>query len=40
MREKFAGQIVCALPMYPQEPKGLEMIARVAEDLMESKVAI
>jgi arsenite-transporting ATPase len=40
MREKFAGQIVCALPMYPQEPKGLERIPKVAEDLMESKVAI
>lgn len=40
MRGKFAGQIVCALPMYPQEPKGLSMIAQVAEDLMESKVAI
>ncbi|MFQ5886716.1 MAG: ArsA family ATPase, partial [Anaerolineae bacterium] len=40
MREKFADQIVCALPMYPREPKGLEMIAQVAEDLMESKVAI
>jgi len=40
MREKFAGQTVCDLPMYPREPKGLEMIAQVAEDLMESKAAI
>jgi len=39
MREKFAGQIVCNLPMYPREPKGLERIAQVADDLMESKVA-
>ena len=40
IKEKFGEHVVCALPMYPREPKGLDMIAKAAEDLMESKVAI
>jgi arsenite-transporting ATPase len=40
IKQKFGPQVVCALPMYPMEPKGLEMIAKVAEDLMESKVEV
>lgn len=32
--EKFGPYLVGALHMYPREPKGLEMIARVAQDLM------
>jgi len=40
IKRKFGPQVVCALPMYPMEPKGLEMIAKVAEDLMESKVEV
>jgi len=40
LKEKFAGQIVCALPMYPREPKGLDMIAQVADDLMQPKIIL
>jgi arsenite-transporting ATPase len=40
IKQKFGPQVVCALPMYPMEPKGLKMIAKVAEDLMESKVEV
>jgi arsenite-transporting ATPase len=34
IREKFGPHLVGALHMYPREPKGLAMIAKVAEDLM------
>lgn len=40
LRQRFAGQISCALPMYPREPKGLDMISQVAADLMQPKVII
>ncbi len=40
IKQKFAGQIVCALPMYPREPKGLDMIAQVADDLMQPKITL
>ncbi len=34
IRQKFGRQLLGALPMYPREPKGLAMIARVARDLV------
>jgi arsenite-transporting ATPase len=34
IEEKFGAYLCAALAMYPREPKGLEMIAQVAEDLM------
>ncbi len=34
IRSKFRGKVVAVLPMYPKEPRGLDMIARVSEDLM------
>jgi len=34
IRSKFRGHVVAVLPMYPREPRGLDMIARVSEDLM------
>lgn len=34
MQSKFGEHLCAALSMYPREPKGLEMIARVSEDLM------
>jgi len=40
LKQKFAGQIVCALPMYPREPKGLDMISQVADDLMRPKITL
>jgi len=35
MQSKFGAHLCAALAMYPREPKGLEMIARVSEDLMQ-----
>ncbi|MFQ6058191.1 MAG: ArsA family ATPase [Anaerolineae bacterium] len=40
IKQKFGDRIAAALPMYPREPKGLDMIAQVAEDLMHSKAII
>ncbi len=37
IREKFGDLIAALIPMYDREPKGLEMIAKVAEDLMHSR---
>ena len=34
IRSKFGGKVVAVLPMYPREPRGLDMIAKVSEDLM------
>jgi len=34
IRQKFGRQLLGVLPMYPREPKGLAMIARVARDLV------
>ncbi|MDR5694872.1 MAG: TRC40/GET3/ArsA family transport-energizing ATPase [Armatimonadota bacterium] len=40
IREKFGDLVVAALPMYTREPKGLQMLAQVAEDLMYPKLAL
>ncbi len=37
IREKFGDLVSALIPMYDREPKGLDMIARVAEDLMRSR---
>ncbi len=34
IRSKFGSKVVAVLPMYPKEPRGMDMIARVSEDLM------
>ena len=33
IRSKFAGKVVASLPMYPREPRGLDMIEKVSQDL-------
>ena len=40
IREKFGNLVVAALPMYTREPKGLQMLAQVAEDLMHPKLVL
>jgi arsenite-transporting ATPase len=40
IKEKFGKYIVSILPAYEREPKGLTMLARVADDLMNSKMSI
>lgn len=35
IQSKFGEHLCAALSMYPREPKGLEMIAKVSEDLMQ-----
>ncbi len=37
IREKFGDLVAALIPMYDREPKGLEMIAKVSEDLMNSR---
>ncbi len=34
IKSKFGSKVVAVLPMYPREPRGLEMIERVSQDLM------
>ncbi len=34
IKSKFGSKVVAMLPMYPKEPRGLDMISRVSEDLM------
>lgn len=34
IRSKFRGRVAAVLPMYPREPRGLEMIERISGDLM------
>ena len=34
IKSKFGSKVVAMLPMYPREPRGMDMIARVSEDLM------
>lgn len=34
IKSKFGSKVVAVLPMYPKEPRGMDMIARVSEDLM------
>jgi arsenite-transporting ATPase len=40
IKRKFGKYLVGLLPMYSQEPKGLEMLSKVAEDLMNSPLNI
>ncbi len=40
IKGKFGDLLVATLPMYPREPKGLEMIARVADDLVNGRVVV
>lgn len=37
IKSKFGSKVVAVLPMYPREPRGLDMIARVSEDLMHGR---
>ncbi len=37
IREKFGDIVSALIPMYDREPKGLDMIAKVSEDLMHSR---
>ncbi len=37
IREKFGNLIAALIPMFDREPKGLDMIAKVAEELMHSR---
>ena len=34
IKSKFGSKVVAMLPMYPREPRGMDIIARVSEDLM------
>jgi arsenite-transporting ATPase len=34
IRSKFAGKVVAMLPMYPREPRGMDMIEKVSQDLL------
>ena len=34
IRSKFGSKVVAMLPMYPREPRGLEMIEKVSQDLL------
>ncbi len=40
IKEKFGDLVVATLPMYVREPKGMEMIAKVAEDLVNGTVVV
>ena len=40
IKEKFGDYLVAILPTYEREPKGLDMLKRVAQDLMFSKMSI
>ncbi len=40
IKQKFGDYIAAIIPAYEREPKGLEMLPRVAEDLMYSKFSI
>jgi arsenite-transporting ATPase len=40
IKEKFGDLVVATLPMYVREPKGMDMIAQVAEDLINGKVVV
>lgn len=40
LKHKFGEQIAAVLPMYPKEPKGMQMIERVSRDLMEPVIQI
>src|SRR2546427_43834 len=34
IRSKFAGKVVAMPPMYPREPRGMDMIEKVSQDLL------
>ncbi len=34
IKSKFGSKVVAVLPMYPKEPRGMDMIAQVSKDLM------
>src|SRR6266480_3942135 len=34
IRSKFSGKVVAMLPMYPREPRGMDMIEKVSQDLL------
>jgi len=34
IRSKFGSKVVAMLPMYPREPRGLDMIEKVSQDLL------
>ena len=34
IRSKFGSKVIAMLPMYPREPRGLEMIEKVSQDLL------
>lgn len=40
IKRKFGDLVVAALPMYRREPKGLDMIAKVSENLMTNPIAV
>ena len=40
IKEKFGDYLVAIIPTYEREPKGLDMLARVSQDLMLSKISI
>ncbi len=40
VKEKFGDLVLATLPMYVREPKGMEMIAKVAEDLVNGTVVV
>lgn len=40
IKKKFGPYLVSHLPMYTKEPKGLEMIRMICEDLMKPKFSI
>jgi arsenite/tail-anchored protein-transporting ATPase len=37
---RFGDRVAAVVPTYPREPKGMEMLARVSEDLMQSSAAM
>ncbi|MFQ5838624.1 MAG: ArsA family ATPase [Thermoplasmata archaeon] len=40
IKEKFGDLVVATLPMYPREPKGMDMIATVADDLISGSMVV
>ena len=40
IKEKFGNYVAAVIPAYEREPKGLDMLPRVAEDLMNSKISL
>ncbi len=40
IKEKFGDLVVATLPMYVREPKGMDMIAQVADDLVSGRLVV